>query len=98
MAKMTMNDYLNEVKIRKQNAHDIEWLYIEINAKEFNEELEPTTKNLTACCKAMLDAMLEGDCFVVEPKLKTKVSGALTVRYYCDNLSSDRKSYWEVVE
>ena len=65
-------------------------------AKEFMEECEPGVKNLTACCKAMLDAMLEGDGFIVEPKSRSKVAGALTVRYYVDNLHPGRRKYSEV--
>ncbi|WP_367652819.1 hypothetical protein [Holdemania filiformis] len=52
--------------------------------------------NLTACCKAMIEIMLEGDRFMELPKVKTKIGGALTVRYYCDNLSPERRKYSEV--
>ena len=44
---------------------------------------------------ALLLALLEGDVFVVEPTGANKVSPALSVRYYCDNLSEDRKKYFE---
>ena len=42
----------------------------------------------------MLAQMLEGDCFVVEPKVKSRIAGKLTVRYYVDNLSPERRT-WE---
>ena len=38
--------------------------------------------------------MLEGDTFIVEPKAENKVDASLTVRYYCDNLSPERKKYF----
>lgn len=96
MAKLEMNDYVEAIQGKKQEAHEKQWLYIEINAKELMEELEPGVKNLTTVCKAMLDMMLEGDGFIVEPKSKSKVAGALTVRYYVDNLSPERRKYSEV--
>lgn len=96
MAKLEMNDYLGTLQTKKQEAHDKQWLYIEVNAKDLMEELEPGAKNLTTACKAMLEIMLEGDGFIVEPKTKTKIGGALTIRYYVDNLSPERKKYSEV--
>ena len=44
----------------------------------------------------MLDAMLEGDGFIVEPKNKSKCAASLTIRYYVDNLSPERRKYSEV--
>ncbi len=96
MAKLEMNDYVGAIQGKKQEAHEKQWLYIEVNAKELMEELEPGVKNLTTACKAMLDMMLEGDGFIVEPKSKSKVAGTLTVRYYVDNLSPERRKYSEV--
>lgn len=95
MAKLEMSSYLGALQAKKQEAHDKQWLYIEVNAKDLMEELEPGAKNLTTACKAMLDEMLEGDGFIVEPKSKTKVAGTLTIRYYVDNLSSERRKYAE---
>lgn len=97
MAKWTQEQYATRLQEMKQEAHDKMWLYIEVNAKEFMEECEPKVKNLTPCCKAMVDAMLEGDGFIVEPKVRTKVAGTLTVRYYVDNLHPSRKKYTDAV-
>ncbi len=96
MEKWTQEQYSEVLQDRKQAAHDNLWLYMDINAKELMEECEPGVKNLTACCKAMTDAMLEGDSFIVEPKVKTKIAGKLTVRYYVDNLHPGRRKYSEV--
>lgn len=96
MAKMTKDDYAACLWNKKVEAHDKQWLYIEVNAKELNEECEPGVKNINTCCKAMLDAMLEGDGFMVEPKNKSKCAGSLTIRYYTDNLSPDRRKWSDV--
>lgn len=93
-AKWTQEQYATRLQEMKQEAHDKMWLYIEVNAKEFMEECEPKVKNLSPCCKAMLAAMLEGDGFIVEPSEPNKVNSSLTVRYYCDNLSQDRRKYF----
>ena len=69
MEKWTQEQYAARLQEMKQEAHDKMWLYIEVNAKEFMNECEPGAKNLASCCKAMLDAMLEGDGFIVEPKI-----------------------------
>lgn len=96
MAKFTVVDYLDKIQEKKQEAHDKQWLYIECNAKDLQEELEPDVKNMNVCCKAMLEALLEGDNILVVPKVKSMCSAALTVRYYVDNLSLERRKYSEV--
>lgn len=96
MEKWTMETYASCIQDKKQVAHDKQWLYIELNAKDLLQECEPGVKNQIVCCKAMLDAMLEGDCFIVEPKNKSKCAGTLTIRYYVDNLSPERRKYSEV--
>ena len=93
MEKLTMQDYLNCLQAKKQEAHDKQWLYIEVNAKDLLEECEPGIRNQNVCCKAMLDAMLEGDGFIVEPKNKSKCAASLTIRYYVDNLSPERRKW-----
>lgn len=96
MAKWEMQNYLDYLQNKKEEAHNKQWLYIEVNAKDLLEECEPSIKNQSVCCKAMLDAMLEGDGFIVEPKSKNKCSASLTIRYYVDNLSSERRKYSEM--
>ena len=46
----------------------------------------------------MLSKMLEGDGFIVEPKSRSKCAGTLTIRYYVDNLSPERRTYAEAME
>ncbi|NCB34267.1 MAG: hypothetical protein EOM64_10420 [Erysipelotrichia bacterium] len=78
---------------KKWEAHNMDWLYIELNAGDLLTELEAGADNMKTCCNAILDCMLEGDGFIVEPKEADHVNPTLTVRYYCDNLSEDRKKY-----
>lgn len=96
MKKLQVEDYRNCLQEKKQEAHNKQWLYIEVNAKDLLEECEAGVKNQNACCKGMLEAMLEGDGFIIEPKNKSKCSASLTIRYYVDNLSPERRKYSEV--
>ncbi len=95
MEKKTQQEYCERIRAKKQEAHDRQWLYIELNAKELNQEIEPKVSNVSTAAKALLECMLEGDGFIVEPKSKSRIGGALTVRYYCDNLSPERRTYKE---
>jgi hypothetical protein len=95
MEKWTQEQYVSKINTMKQEAHDKMWLYIELNAKDFMNECEPGVKNLNAACRGMLSTMLEGDGFIVEPKIRSKVAGALTIRYYTDNLSPERRTWAE---
>lgn len=94
--KKTQNDYMELINNKKWEAHNKQWLYIEVNAQELLAEAEPKVSNITVVCKAMLEMMLEGDRFLQEPKVKSKIGKVLTVRYYTDNLSPERRKYSEV--
>ena len=94
--KKSLQEYKDVINWKKWEAHNMGWLYIEVNAGDLNTELEAGVDNLRTCCKAILELMLEGDGFITEPKVKSKVAATLTVRYYTDNLSESRRSYWEV--
>ena len=91
--KKSLQHYIDVINWKKWEAHTLNWLYIEINANDLLTEVEAGVNNVKTVCAAMLDTMLEGDGFIVEPKTKTKVSSSLTVRYYCDNLSESRRKY-----
>lgn len=99
MEKWTKEQYDAYLKNKKQEAHDAMELYIDVNAKDLVDECEPGVKNnLTPACTAMLDAMLQGDGFVVEPKVKSRIAGKLTIRYYVDNLHPGRWTYAQALE
>ena len=93
--KKTVKEYEDIINWKKGEAHAMDWLYIEVNANDLLTEVEAGENNLKTVCQAILNCMLEGDGFIVEPKGKTKVSETLTVRYYCDNLAESRKKYFE---
>lgn len=95
MEKWTPARYEQRLKEMKQDAHDKMWLYIEVNARDLLADCEPGTKNLNAACKGMLAQMLEGDVFIQEPKVRSRIAGTLTVRYYVDNLSPERRTWME---
>lgn len=83
--------YVDVINWKKGEAHAMDWLYIEVNAADLYAEIVDGT--LADACKAVLDTMLEGDTFITGDEKATN-EATLTVRYYCDNLSEDRKSYF----
>ena len=95
VVKKTVKDYEDVINWKKGEAHAMDWLYIEINANDLLTEVEAGVDNLETTCQAILNCMLEGDGFIVEPAEENKVSDTLTVRYYCDNLSETRKKYFD---
>ena len=96
VVKKSAQDYKDIINWKKGEAHAMDWLYIEINAGDLLTEVEAGVDNLKTACDAMLETMLEGDDFIVKPNEEDMVNSSLTIRYYCDNLSEDRRSYWEV--
>ena len=93
--KKSVQHYEDVINWKKGEAHAMDWLYIEINAGDLLTEVEAGVDNLESACNAMLNCMLEGDGFMTDPDVENKVSADLTVRYYCDNLSEDRKKYFD---
>ena len=93
VAKKSVQEYKDVINWKKWEAHNMNWLYIEINAGDLMTELEAGVNNIKTVNEAILDSMLEGDTFIVESE---KASTNLTVRYYCDNLSEERRKYSEV--
>lgn len=91
--KKTKQEYIDVINWKKWEAHHMDWLYIEINAGDLLLELEAGVKNIKTCTDAIVECMLEGDAFLVVST--KKADSALTVRYYCDNLSLERKKYSE---
>ena len=92
--KKNMQDYKDVINWKKWEAHNMDWLYIEINAGDLMTELEAGVNNIENCCNAIKECMLEGDEFITEPKDAGKIGTVLTVRYYCDNLSEERRKYF----
>ena len=93
MEKLTLEQYVSIINEKTLEAHNKQWLYIEVNAKDLMEECEPGVRNQMTCAKALLETLLEGDRILIAPKNKSKLGSALTVRYYVDNLSPERAKY-----
>ena len=93
VVKKGVQEYKDVINWKKWEAHNMNWLYIKVNAGDLMTELEAGVNNIKTVTEAMLDSMLEGDTFIVESE---KASTKLTVRYYCDNLSEERRKYSEV--
>ena len=94
--KKSVQDYIDIINWKKGEANGMDWLYIEVKADDLLTEVEAGVDNLSTVCEAIQSCMLEGDTFVVDSAADGKVDPALTVRYYCDNLSPERKKYSEV--
>jgi len=88
----SVKDYVDVINWKKGEAHAMDWLYIEVNAGDLLTEVEAGADNMETCAAAVLECMLEGDGFI-NGSADTKTA-ELTVRYYCDNLSEDRKKYF----
>ena len=78
--KKSVKDYEDIINWKKGEAHAMDWLYIEVNANDLLTEVEAGVDNLDTTCQAIMNCMLEGDVFVVEPTGANKVSPALTNR------------------
>lgn len=92
--KKSFQEYKDVINWKKWEAHNMNWLYIEVNAGDLMQELEAGVDNIETCANAILDCMLEGDGFINDPQ--NRISTDLTVRYYCDNLSESRRKYSDV--
>lgn len=88
VAKEKVSKYIDVINWKKGEANGSGWLYIEVNAGDLNNEVEAGIDNIKTVCEAIHECMLEGDDYLVYPK---KADATLTVRYYTDNLSEDRR-------
>lgn len=93
VTKEKVEKYIDVINWKKGEANGSGWLYIEVNAGDLNREVEAGVDNIKTVCKAIHECMLEGDDYLVFPK---KADASLTVRYYTDNLSDERRKYSDV--
>ena len=90
--KLTVADYENIIRQKKNDAHNIDWLYIEVDADLLLNEIEPGVDNIDAVATAVNNEMLEGDYVVSDAVIENgKIVKGQTVRYYCDNLAPSRR-------
>ena len=91
-----MKDYEDAINWKKGEAKALDWLYIELSADALLTQFEAGKDNLKTVCQALYNCMLEGDYYIVEPTEDNCVLGTVAVRFYCDNLSPERKKVSEV--
>lgn len=94
VAKKDEQYYIDKINWKKGEANGMDWLYIELSAEGLLTEFEAGIDNYDTVCKAMLDTMLEGDTFINATSAPDHIDRELKVRYYCDNLSPERKKYF----
>ena len=92
----TVKDYEDAINWKKGEAKALDWLYIELSADALLTQFEAGKDNLKTVCQALYNCMLEGDYYIVEPTEDNCVLGTVAVRFYCDNLSPERKKVSEV--
>ena len=92
----TVKDYEDAINWKKGEAKALDWLYIELSADALLTQFEAGKDNLKTVCQALYNCMLEGDYYIVEPTEDNCALGTVAVRFYCDNLSPERKKVSEV--
>ena len=92
----TVKDYEDAINWKKGEAKALDWLYIELSADALLTQFEAGKDNLKTVCQALYNCMLEGDYYIVEPTEDNCVLGTVAVRFYCDNLSPERKKVSEI--
>lgn len=88
-----IKDYLEEIKKRKQEAHDKGWKYIDITSKYLHEEISPNHATMPTCCQAIYKLLLVGDEILERPKGNTGYGSHLSVRFYVDNLEGRERMF-----
>ena len=88
--KKSVKDYEDIINWKKGEAHAMDWLYIEVNANDLLTEVEAGVDNLDTTCQAIMNCMLEGDVFVVEPTGANKVTTAITYPKIVKSISKDK--------
>ena len=92
----TVKDYEDAINWKKGEAKALDWLYIELSADALLTQFEAGKDNLKTVCQALYNCMLEGDYYIVEPTEDNCALGTVAVRFYCDNLSPERKKVSEI--
>ena len=59
MEKKTIQDYKDIINQKKWDAHNISWLYIDVNAKALLDEIEPKVKYRKRRAQAIAREMTE---------------------------------------
>ena len=91
--KKTIDEYRVIIKELKQQAHDSNELFIEVKTDDLMMKIEPAGKNVRTVSSALDKELLEGD-IILESRVGRR---DFTVRFYCDNLSQERRTYYEAL-
>lgn len=83
--------YEDIIEFKKREFHVNGWNALEVTCSQLLGENRDNEEEVEAACKAMASCMLEGDCYIND--CHEKFDPCMTVRYYCDNLSSSRQKY-----
>lgn len=89
----TKEDFESIIQFKKNEFHSSGWNALDINAGSFMEIEGDGKEDIVPIVDAMRDCMLEGDCYLNDPGANNRYKPELTIRYYCDNLSSSRRKY-----
>ncbi len=86
--------YEKIINFKKQEFHENGWNALDMNAGQLaSMEIAECGGDLEAACHALRACMLEGDCYL---NLSShEIDRNVTVRFFCDNLSPDRRKYEE---
>lgn len=89
----SVQKYENIIEFKKHEFHVNGWNALEVNCCQLVGDNRDNAEEVEAACKAMASCMLEGDCYINH--CNKQYDPDMTVRYYCDNLSSSRRKYEE---
>lgn len=88
---MTEQEYEQIINFKKHEFQANGWNALDLNAGRLLASASDIDENIGAVNTAMHACMLEGDQFLSEDR----EGASMTVRYYCDNLSEQRRKYSE---
>ncbi len=83
--------YESIIEFKKHEFHVNGWNALEVTCGQLIGDNRDNKEEVEAACKAMASCMLEGDCYIND--CHEQYDPDMTVRYYCDNLSSSRRKY-----
>lgn len=86
---MTNLEYEEMIHWKKAEFHENEWNAMDLCVKDILSSAGDSEESLSLAVEGMKKNMLEGDCVIAGDIENPDMT--LTVRYYCDNLSEERK-------
>ena len=90
---MTDLEYEQMIRWKKFEFHENGWNVMDMSVKDIMASANDTEENLLNAIEGMKRNMLEGDSVIIGDV--THPDMTFVVRYYCDNLSEDRKRVFD---